>query len=151
MTPDALTVEGTPNPVDVAALSERLYEYNAAATGHDDGQELAVFVRGEDGEIRGGLYGWTWAGRLQIQYLWLHDSLRGQGYGSRLLAAAEEAGRQRGCPVAFVETYSFQAPDFYRAHGYEIYHTQDEFPPGHWHYFLKKSLVGESATGAEAP
>jgi len=145
MVEDLLSVESSPDPRDVAALSERLYEYNAAVTGHDDGLELALFVRGDDGEIRGGLYGWTWAGRLQIQYLSLHESLPGEGYGARLLAAAEETARQRGCSVAAVETFTFQAPDFYRAHGYEVYDTHDGFPAGHQHLFLKKSLLDRSA------
>src|SRR4051812_703334 len=96
-----LTIEEDVDPRDTAALSERLYEFNAAATGFHDGRELAIFLR-DDGEIRGGLYGWTWAGRLHIQYFWLHESLRGQGLGSRLLALAEATGRERGCSFATV-------------------------------------------------
>src|SRR6266536_2137879 len=142
-----LTIESNPDPRDVATLSERLYEYNPATTGHHDGQELAIFVRGEDGEIRGGLYSWTWAGRLHVQYLWLHESLRGQGYGSRLLAMAEATGRQRGCVLATVDTYSYQAPDFYRRHGYEVYGILDGYPDGHPSIFLRKSLIeGASQT-----
>jgi len=52
---ETLTIEQHPDPRDVAALSDRLYEYNAGNHGHDDGLELAMFVRGDDGEIRGGL------------------------------------------------------------------------------------------------
>jgi ribosomal protein S18 acetylase RimI-like enzyme len=142
-----LTIEPNPDPLEVAALSERLYEYNAATTGFDDGQELAIFLRGEDGEIRGGLYGWTWAGQMQIQYLWLHESLRGQGHGSRLVADAERTGRERGCGVAFVETHTYQAPAFYRAHGYEVYFVQDDYPPGHQRLFFKKSLEKDGPGG----
>lgn len=143
-----LTVEDHVDPRDTAALAERLYEYNAAATGYDDGRELTIFLRGDDGEIRGGLYGWTWAGQLQIQYLWLHESLRGQGYGSRLVAEAERTGRERGCTLALVETHTFQAPDFYRALGYEVYLIQDEYPPGHQKLFLRKSLDDGRLGGA---
>jgi ribosomal protein S18 acetylase RimI-like enzyme len=140
VTAETLVVESDPDPRDIAALSERLYEYNAEMTGCDDGRDLAIFLRGDDGEILGGLAGWTWAGRMHIQYLWLHPSLRGQGYGSRLIMLAEATGRERGCQVATVDTYTYQAPDFYQAHGYEVYHRQDEYPAGHDHLFLKKRL-----------
>jgi ribosomal protein S18 acetylase RimI-like enzyme len=146
-----LTVEDDVDPRDTAALADRLYEFNAAATGYDDGQELAIFLRGPDGEIRGGLYGWTWAGQMQIQYLWLHERLRGQGHGSRLIAEAERTGLERGCGVAFVETHTFQSPDFYRAHGYEVYLTQDEYPPGHRKLFLKKLLGARRAQEEDGP
>jgi hypothetical protein len=49
-----------------AGLQERLDQeisaFNAAATGHHDGRELSVTVRGDDGHLEGGLYGWTWGG-----------------------------------------------------------------------------------------
>ena len=151
MAEESLVLEEQPDPRDVAALSDRLYEYNAAATGHDDGAELAMFVRGEDGEIRGGLYGWTWAGRLHIQYFWLHESLRGQGLGSRLLARAEATGRQRGCLLATLDTYSYQSPDFYRRHGYEVYGILDGYPDGHPSILLRKSLSEGTAETSGAP
>src|SRR5438874_2293082 len=102
----AFTIEENPDPRDVAALNERLYEFNAATTGYDDGRDFAVFVRAEDGALRAGLYGWTWGGRLEIQYLWVHEHLRRQGVGSRLIAEAVRIGRERGCQQATVETNS---------------------------------------------
>lgn len=140
-----LTVVEEVDPRDVGDLSERLYEFNAAATGCHDGRELAIFLRDDAGEIQGGLYGWTWAGRLHIQYLWLHESLRGQGLGSRLLASAEATGRERGCSFATVDTYTFQAPAFYEARGYAVYFAEPEHPPGHRHLLLRKGLVDGDA------
>ena len=144
MADDALIVEMSPAPADVAALSERLYEFNAAALNCDDGRDFGVFVRGEDGDIRAGLYGWTWGGRLEIQYLWVHESLRRQGYGSRLIAEAERIGRERGCQQATVETNSYQASDFYPRHGFEVYAVLDGYPDGHQRVFLRKSLLDTS-------
>lgn len=35
---------------------------DADATGHHDGRALSVAVRGNGGDLRAGLYGWTWGG-----------------------------------------------------------------------------------------
>ena len=49
-----------------AGLAERLDKeisaFNATVTGHHDGRMLSVAVRGDDGDLRAGLYRWTWAG-----------------------------------------------------------------------------------------
>jgi ribosomal protein S18 acetylase RimI-like enzyme len=140
----AFTIEENLDPRDVAALNERLYEFNAAALNCDDGRDFAVFVRAEDGALRAGLYGWTWGGRLEIQYLWVHESLRRQGVGSRLIAEAERIGRERGCQQMTVETNSYQAPDFYPRHGFAVYAILDGYPDGHQRVFLRKYLHDDS-------
>ncbi len=43
-------------------LDEEIYAFNAAVTGHHDGHSLSVAVRDDDGDLRAGLYGWTWVG-----------------------------------------------------------------------------------------
>ena len=76
-----------------AGLAERLDKeisaFNAAVTGHHDGRMLSVAVRGDDGDLLAGLYGWTWGGCGYIDLLWVHDDQRGSGLGAGLLAAAE--------------------------------------------------------------
>jgi hypothetical protein len=49
-----------------AGLAERLDQeisaFNVAVTGHHDARMLSVAVHGDGGDLRAGLYGWTWAG-----------------------------------------------------------------------------------------
>lgn len=66
----AFTVIDNPSRDDVHALGDRLYEFNIAASGIGDGRELAIFVRGDDGRVVAGLYGWTWGGCAFIDRLW---------------------------------------------------------------------------------
>ena len=66
---------------------------------------------------------------------------RGQGLGTRLLALAEEEGIKRGCISAFLDSLSFQAPDFYLKRGYEIWGELKDLPVGHRRIFLQKKLV----------
>jgi len=119
MTDYELKIEDEPRREDVALLDERLYEFNAAATGVDDGRWLAIFVRDADGVIVAGLHGWTWGGTGFVQAIWVDQRLRGHGLGSRLIAAAEAEAVHRGCHQMHLDTHGYQAPAFYRRLGYE--------------------------------
>jgi GNAT superfamily N-acetyltransferase len=129
-----------PSTEEIQFMEDRLYEHNSAKTRQNDGQLFGFFIRNEQREIIAGLSGWTWAQACQIQTLWVHESLRGQGYGERLLQAAEEEAHARGCKIIFLESYSFQAPAFYQKHGYQLAYQLEDFPPGHQYNFLIKRL-----------
>jgi GNAT superfamily N-acetyltransferase len=129
-----------PTAEDLEFMEDRLYEHNSLKTGRDDGQLFGFFIRDEKNEIIAGLSGWTWAQACQVQTLWVHPSLRGQGYGEKLLEAAEKEARERGCKIIMLESYSFQAPAFYQKHGYELAFQLQDFPPGHQNNFLVKRL-----------
>jgi GNAT superfamily N-acetyltransferase len=133
-------IEDEPRPQDVRALEDGLYSDNVQRTGRDDGRWLAIFVRDADRRVVAGLTGWTWAGWLKVNILWVREDLRRKGHGRDLLHAAEAEAKARGCTRATLDTYSFQAPAFYQRLGYEIVATVDEFPAGHKHYTLVKEL-----------
>ena len=60
-------------------LDEEISAFNAAATGHHDGRLLSIAVRGDSGDLRAGLYGWTWGGCGYIDLLWMRDDQRSCG------------------------------------------------------------------------
>jgi GNAT superfamily N-acetyltransferase len=134
-----MAVDDRPDERDVRFLEDRIYEFNIATTGIDDGRLLAIILRDEEG-ITAGLYGFTWGGVLEVKTLWVREDLRGRGTGTRLLAAAEEEAIRRGCVQAMLDTHSFQAPEMYRRLGYEVYGVVNGYPRGHSKYFLKKRL-----------
>ena len=92
-----------------------------------------------DGDtVIGGLVGQTWVGWLHIDLLWVRDQRT--GLGTRLMARAEEIARERGCLGIRLETWSFQAPDFYRRCGYEVAGEVHDHPPGAVDYTFVKRL-----------
>ena len=127
-----------------ADLAERLDQeisaFNAAASGHHDARMLSVAVRGDDGDLRGGLYGWTWGGCGYVDLLWVRDDQRGRGLGARLVAAAEAEIRRRGCDRVALSTHSFQAPGFYARLGYTECGRTPGYPRGHDDIHLVKQL-----------
>lgn len=139
----AIHVEDQPSHNDIAFLEQRIIDFNYARANASDGRGLAAFVRGADGEIIAGISGYTWAGMAEIEFLWVHDQLRGQGIGAQLLAAVESEARSRGCALIITSTYSFQAPEFYQRHGYQIVGSLADCPPGHTNYWLRKDLSSQ--------
>jgi ribosomal protein S18 acetylase RimI-like enzyme len=114
--------------------------FNIETTGIRDVREVLVTETGDDGELLGGLYGWTWGGTCWIQALWVRADMRTRGLGSRLLQAAEEHARHDGCLQLALDTHSFQAPDFYARHGFEVMGTLPDYPAGHAHLLMRKRL-----------
>lgn len=114
--------------------------YNNQHGGKENYKNLCFVLKGPDGTILGGVIGATFWDWLYVNLMWLREEVRGQGYGSRLLALAEEEARKRGAKNAFLDTFSFQAPDFYKKYGYRIFGELPDFPPGHTRYFLTKQL-----------
>ena len=135
--PHTLT-RSTPTSAEMDFLEDCLYEYNSRQTGQDDGQLFAFWIKDEQGVILGGLHGWTWAQACEIRTLWVHPDWRGQGYGRRLLEAAEQEALLHGCQVILISSYSFQAPEFYQKLGYTLEYCAEDFPPGHKQCYLVK-------------
>ena len=50
-----------------ALLACRIYEYNAAASGHADGESFSASVRNGD-RVDAGIYGYTWGGCCYVSY-----------------------------------------------------------------------------------
>jgi GNAT superfamily N-acetyltransferase len=136
-----LVVETEPTRDDVRFLRNRLYEFNAGATGITDGNFLSVFKRAADGSPVAGAFGWTWGGTCYVRYLFVCENLRGQGHGTRLMRAVETEARSRGCRQIVLETHEFQAPRFYQKLGFSIVGRVDNYPAGYQFLMLVKPLV----------
>jgi GNAT superfamily N-acetyltransferase len=127
-------------PDVLAFLDDRIYEFNVDATGIADGRWLGVLVRDAAGELVAGLSGTTWGACCKVRDVWVRADLRGQGMGTRLLDAAEAEARRRGCRQVVLSSHSFQAPDFYRKRGFEVFAEVEDDPIGHREVYLRKSL-----------
>lgn len=88
----------------------------------------------------GGLVGSTNLGWLHVSLLAVAPEARRQGVGRRLLAAAEELARSRGCHGAWLDTYDHQGPDYYPRLGWETFGELPDFPRGGVRRFYRKVL-----------
>ena len=102
-------------------------------------RDLGIFLK-DEGEIIAGLYGhsyWNW---LYVKYLWVAEEHQQQGLGMKLMGMAEEEAIKRGCAGVHLNTYSFQAVDFYRKLGYTIFGEIQDHPRGETRYYLLKQF-----------
>lgn len=124
-----------------AIVRTGLEAFNTTLIGDNPFHDFSLYARDGQSQVVGGMFGHSGAGWLYIDYLWLHDSQRGQGLGAHLLGLAEEEARQRGCRGVFLYTYSFQAPGFYQKQGFQQMGVLEDCPPGHQRIYLKKTLT----------
>ena len=126
---------------DAAVVDQGLGEANAAAAPLHEVQPLACFARTADDAVIGGAVGRTWGPCAELQQLWVDPAHRRGGLGARLLREFESAAIGRGVTDVYLETLSFQAPDFYRALGYKVAHALAVYPRGIVRYLLVRHLV----------
>ena len=136
------TIEYVDNPEESAwgIIGRGLSAYNKGQTGDARFERICFILRSANGEIAGGALGELYYGWFHLDLLWVKDELRGHGHGLSLLKRIEEEARQRGARNIFLDTFSFQALDFYKRYGYEEFGVLPDYPPGHQRHFLKKQL-----------
>lgn len=137
----SIVIPEQPSDADRKAIVDALVAFNDKTAGPSGYQPLAVLIQDPDsGQTIGGLWGKTIYDWLFVELLVVPDRYRGQDIGSRILTRAEDIARSRGCIGVWLDTYAFQAPDFYSKLGYEIFGTLDDHPRGSRRFFLKKRL-----------
>lgn len=136
-----ITVTDSPSQEALDLIADGLDDFNQRATGWGDRRTLAVLVTDPvTGRVVGGLSGRTSLGLLFVDLFYLPPAQRGSGLGARILAAAEDEARKRGCRSGVLYTISFQAPDFYVKQGWTVFGEVPCHPPGTSRVFLSKDL-----------
>ena len=103
-----------------------------------DRHPFALSVRDDAGAVVGGLIGELRMDYLYVDLLWIDESQRGTGVGKRLIDLAEAEARKFGATHMHLSTWSFQAPDFYKANGFEEFGRIKDHPAGHDNIYLVK-------------
>ena len=120
---------------------EGLRVFNEAAAGNYDLRYVRLAMRADDGSLIAGLVGLCYWNMLYIDLLWVAPTHRRSGCGAALLQRAEEIALERNCELAYLATYSFQAPAFYRKRGYEAIGVLENAPRGHSTTWFSKRLT----------
>ena len=135
-----LQIDNEVTPADEARVVRALLAFNEARIGPADERPVKFVARDSVGSVVGGILGhtrWRW---MYIAKLWVDESARGQGLGTRLMEAAEDLARSRGCTDVSLDTFDYQARPFYEKLGYELFGTLEGYPPGSRQYYLRKRL-----------
>ena len=125
-------------------IGERLVEYNlqhVPRTQKADFISINKKITDENGTIIAGciaeMYCWNIA---YVDVLWVDERYRRSGLGTKLLAEIERTAMEENCSLIHLDTFDFQAKDFYIKHGYDLFGVLEDCPENHCRYYLKKKL-----------
>ena len=129
-----------PNKNEIEFVNNALEKFNNEHAGPDNHVLLNIVEYDENQNVIAGILGGTYWGWLHIDILWVDEKFRSKKIGSQLLIAAENEAKKRGCHSVHVDTMSWQAPEFYRKHGYELISELDNIPNGYKKFHFIKRL-----------
>jgi N-acetylglutamate synthase-like GNAT family acetyltransferase len=121
-------------------VDEGIDSHNTAQPTLAHVKPLQVFVRDENDAVVGGAVGRTWGRCAELQQLWVHPDIRKKGIATELLRRFEDAARTRGVATVYLETFTFQAPGFYKRCGYAVALTIEGFEPDVQKFTMIKAL-----------
>lgn len=123
-------------------IIDRLVEYNLAKV---PAKQKALFetidkkIADDNGRIIAGcvarMYCWN---VTYIDTLWVDETYRGKGLGSQLLTEVERTAKEKGCYLIHLDTFDFQAKEFYEKQGYKVFGVLEDCPKEHCRYYMKK-------------
>jgi N-acetylglutamate synthase-like GNAT family acetyltransferase len=132
-------------PHEVVVIKNKITSYNNSKVPFSQQQpfiNLNFCIKDDSGLIIAGItslmYCW---GMLFVDILAVDEKYYKNGLGSKLLKFVENEAKKLGATLAHLDTFDFQAKDFYLKHGYEIFGVLDDCPKGHKRYYMKKVLV----------
>ena len=125
-------------------IIDRLIAFNESKAGPRNSQRYAILAFNPDGKRIGGLFSERIWKMFSVSHLHVEAPIRGRGVGRELMAQAEALAGQVGSRTVFLDTFEFQAPEFYRKCGYRQI-GQLDVPAGFKRFWFAKELVAGAA------
>jgi len=131
----------TAEEVRSSELGGRIRQFNYRYVGeYGEVQPVWLSAKDSDSRLVGGVRGFVFLNWFRIDILFVDEAVRRAGLGSKLLAAAEKNAQALGARNAALETFEWQARDFYIKQGYEEFARIDGYVKGFYLAHMKKSL-----------
>lgn len=135
-----ISYETNPKSEDIQVLNDGIMEQAKQKKGMRQLDFFAFFIRDEKGTIIGGCGGDNMYGGLYVGQLWVTEELRGKGYGTQLMRKAEALAKESKCNFIAVNTFDWEALDFYKKLGFYVEFKRTGFDKNSVFYFLRKDL-----------
>ena len=132
------------NNEDAHFIDDQIIKYNHSKVPFTQAPSfigINKVVKNKDGKVIGGILAFMYCWQcLYIEVLWVDDLYRGLNIGRKLLLEVEEEAKTKGCHMVHLDTFDFQAKDFYIKLGYQVFGVLDNCPQDHRRYFMSKVL-----------
>lgn len=133
------TIDQNPRPEDDKVLREGIVNFNREVI-KEKATHFNVYAK-ENNQIVGGALVWEHSDALYIDVLWLNESYRKRGIGTKIVSMIDRVALDKGIPKIFVDTYAFQAQEFYQKHGFNSIGTIPGYLLGYDRIFLRKDIL----------
>lgn len=111
----------------------------APSTQSKEPEKINLFVKDENENVVGGILTVVYRYMMYVETLWIEPNYRKYGYGRLLMNDAEQIARSKGCTQIELNTFNFQAPEFYKRLGYEVF-GESSYKEGFTRYYMRKWL-----------
>lgn len=101
---------------------------------------FSIFIRNQKQDIVGGVSGMFIYGSFYVDSLWVDNTLRQQGWGTKLMQEIEKIGKEHGALFMTVDTMDWQALPFYQKLGYSIEFIREGYAKNSKMFMLRKPL-----------
>lgn len=133
------SVEKNPTATDDKVIREGIVDFNSK-TLNERATHFSVFAK--DGpKIIGGALIWEHIDTLYIEVLWCNEKYRKKGIGAKIMTMVDDIAKNKGVAKIFVDTYAFQAEDFYTKCGFYRIAIVPQYLMGHDRIFMRKDLA----------
>ena len=122
-------------------LLDKEFDKHANKNGLSCKYESFTFTARENNEVIGILTGHSYYDEVHISDLIVLEDYRGKHVGSDLMKKVEDFYKEKGFSEFTVNTYAFQAPEFYKKCGYKVdFIRENKHEPKLTKYFLVKKI-----------
>lgn len=135
-----MTVDYHPSQEDNNKIKSGIIDFNDHQLKYTS-KKLSIFLRDDQNQIQGGVTTWLDSESIYIEILWVSEKFRGQQYGSQLLRAIETEAKKNGCKFSTLDTFGFQAEEFYLKNGYEVMGEIKNYIREYSRIFLRKKII----------
>lgn len=126
------TINSEPSAEDKKVIVDGMIAYHLSK-GHirrEKDDHFSIIVKNQKRKTLGTIVvSFRW-GAMHIETLWIDETVRNKGWGTKLMNLVEQEAIKRNCHLIYTDTYSWQAPQFYEKLGYRLYGKLDDFPKG---------------------
>lgn len=137
-----LTLETTDCEEDVDFIEKALRQQNrleAPSTQSKEPVKYNLVIKDSKGDVVGGVITTIYRYSMYVETLWIDEKYRKCGYGAQLMKRAEETARAHGCTMMQLDTFNYQAPEFYKKLGF-VQYGELGYKEGFVRYYLMKGL-----------
>lgn len=139
---EVLTHETTDREEDVDFIEKSLRQQNrleAPSTQSKEPVKYNLVLKNHMGDVVGGVITTIYRYSMYVETLWIDEKYRKGGYGTQLMKQAEETARAHGCTMMQLDTFNYQAPEFYKKLGF-VQFGELGYKEGFVRYYFSKVL-----------